>query len=160
MITSSCFKIHADQTIRANKSAHHLRWCIAISSGLTRPATPSVFLPLPFLARLSHLLRPWPAPGRRSRRRHPRRPRPRRPLSARRCFWRRSAWWACPSRCRSATDPPTPASSTPPASTPDTVRRIPPPSPPALSITELHPFGRSVRGSKRCLEIAGMAFGT
>ncbi|GJN26382.1 hypothetical protein PR202_gb14309 [Eleusine coracana subsp. coracana] len=55
----------------------------------------------------------------------PRRPRRRRRPSARRFCWLRYAWWACPSRCRSATDPPTPASCTPPASTPDTVGASP-----------------------------------
>ena len=64
---------------------------------------------------------PWPAPGRRSRRRRPRRPRRRRRPSPRRCCWPWYAWWGSPWRCRSATDPPTPASSTPPASTTDTV---------------------------------------
>ena len=110
-------------TGKENKRRHHLR-CGATSEP-SHTATPPWSFPLAFFGSARRLPfpppPPWPAPGRRSRRRRPRRPRRRRRPSPRRCCWPRYAWWGSPWWCRSATDPPTPASSTPPASTTDTV---------------------------------------
>lgn len=115
----------------ASSRALASRWHLRSEASPSHTATPLGLLPplaacvfraaSPPLSLCGSLPLQWPAPG---SRRRPRRLRRRRRPSLTRCCWPRSAWWVCPWRCGSATDPPTPASSTLPASTPDTVSAL------------------------------------